>query len=117
MGLLKISGPVRRALGPNAVTLDAGVGLPTEAQCWKCGDGINFFTVRPGQISLSALHASAEVYVGVFGHGGHAESRVFVRDEFEQAVRAAGTHPDQMASPIAPSDMDQTLIVEGERIL
>jgi hypothetical protein len=115
MAMLRISGPVRRAMGRNAELLDAGTGLPVEGQCWQCGEAIAFLSMRPGSVSLSVVQMGT-ISISAWGHAEHAPSQVFTPEQFEAAVRAAGTHPDQMPSPIAPSSLDEGLLVEGEQI-
>jgi hypothetical protein len=105
MGMLRMSGPVRRALGRNAAALDAGVGLPPDAQCWQCGDAINLLASRPGTVTLSVVVTGGGlVTVPTFGHAEHTGSRVFTPEEFK---RLASDKP----SPIAGGHSD--IVVDG----
>lgn len=111
MGRLNISGPVRHAMGRNADMLDAGRGLPDEAQCWQCGQGIDIAGARPGAVSLSAIVVGS-ISVTAFGHAQHAPSRVFTGDEFEAAAQASGVA--QMPSPV--QSVGATMYVEGQEM-
>lgn len=106
-----MTGPVRRVLGErDAQALSAGVGLPTEVQCWGCGDGINVLTARPGSIALSVVAVTPMVNIPAWGHPDHAPSQVFTPEQFE---RVATRKP----SPVAPSDIDTAMIIDGQRYL
>lgn len=111
MGCLSISGPVRRAFGERtAAALDAGVGLPADAQCWVCGDAINLLAARPGSVTLSAVQVGL-VSVSAFAHKPCGPSRTFTPEEFAEL---ASTKDSPTSSG---SDSDSALIVEGEQLL
>lgn len=107
MSVLKISGPVRRVMGRDAAALDAGVGLPADAQCWHCGEAINLLAARPGSVTLSAVRAAELINISAFGHAEHTSSRVFTPEQF-QAL--ASTKP----SPVAGGDSN--LLIEGRSL-
>lgn len=107
MSVLKISGPVRRVMGRDAAALDAGVGLPADAQCWHCGEAINLLAARPGSVTLSAVRAAELINISAFGHAEHTSSRIFTPEQF-QAL--ASTKP----SPVAGGDSN--LLIEGRSL-
>jgi hypothetical protein len=108
---LSISGPVRRALGERtAAALDAGVGLPADAQCWGCGDAVNLLAAKPGSVTLSVVMVGP-ASITTFAHRPCGPSRTFTPEEYEAVASKA-------ASPVtADSASDSALIVDGERLL
>lgn len=112
MGVLSMSGSVRRAFGERtAAAMDAGVGLPADGQCWQCGDPINFLAASPGSITLSAVLVARGVTISAWGHKPHAPSRVFTSEEF----KAVASTKKSAASSDAWSD--SALIVDGQQLL
>jgi hypothetical protein len=105
-----LSGPVRRALGERtAAALSAGVGLPSDAQCWACGEAINLLAAAPGAVTLSAV-VQGPVQVTAFAHRLCGPSRVFTPAEF---AALASRKP----ATVSTSESDQAVIVDGQRLL
>lgn len=113
MGYLKISGPVRRELGErDAGALAAGVGLPADAQCWRCGDAINILAAKRGTVCLCVVVVrysnGGQVNITVWAHAGCGPSEVIPYEVFEATA-------SRKASPVVPDG--ERLIVDGRQIL
>jgi hypothetical protein len=115
MSFLNISGRVRRELGEaNAAALDAGVGVPADAQCWRCGGAVNIVGSRPGQVSLCILafdtkDGRGSVSITLWAHRDCSPSRVVPYEEFEASPAA------NVPSPVV--DEGEKVIVDGEQII
>ena len=110
MGFLIITGPVMREFGErNASALDAGVGLPPDAQCWACGEAINLVAAKPGTVTLSALPAvPGSVAISLFAHRPCSPSRVVPYEEF---TATASRKP----SPV--TEGGEAMIVDGKQVI